>query len=484
MNRKRPFDKPPLWIATRQVHFNKDLRYQPPPDTERLLYEVADRSTISNKFDQTEEAYSCILANLLHADVMNAPLVYSRNSNAYVIERKRYGYDFYTYKTVIRLVDTMYEMGLVQGVKGRRYGNGRCRSSKIWATEKLLDRLSLTGGKVFIKPNKEVLFLKDEDKRLQDYPESNLSRAMRKQLHEFNEMLGALDISFTLDYPKLSDRAKSRVNKLCKLLSLSLSNQIVTPDSNPLGMSDRVREYTGKAIPTKYYIVLDHDAFLLNKLGGLPIILNINRDVNTMRRIFNLDWCHGGRFYHAPHTTMPSACRKTMVINGEPTVELDYSGLHIRMLYHRIGLDYQDECYVYDKTDKDNRIDRERMKLASLIVINSDDRQKAIKAIHDQCRKKDIHYPAGQSGSYSALVDRFEEYHEPIKEFFLKGKGLELQYLDSTIMASILERMTRKGIPALPVHDSVICPARHESSLHQVMVEEYEKVMGFKPVIG
>ena len=63
-----------------------------------------------------------------------------------------------------------------------------------------------------------------------------------------------------------------------------------------------------------------------------------------------------------------------MVINGEPTVELDYSGLHIRMLYHRIGLDYRDECYVYDKADKANRIDRERMKLASLIVINSDDR--------------------------------------------------------------------------------------------------------------
>ncbi len=160
------------------------------------------------------------------------------------------------------------------------------------------------------------------------------------------------------------------------------------------------------------------------------------------------------------------------------------SGLHIRMLYHRIGIDYRDECYVYDKADKANRIDRERMKLASLIVINSDDRQKAIKAVHDQCRKKGIHYPAGQSGSYRSLVDRFEEYHEPIREFFLKGNGLELQYLDSTIMASILERMTRRGIAALPVHDSVVCPARHEAFLHQVMVEEYEKVMGFKPVIG
>lgn len=71
----------------------------------------------------------------------------------------------------------------------------------------------------------------------------------------------------------------------------------------------------------------------------------------------------------------------------------------------------------------------------------------------------------------------------PIKKFLFSGQGLELQYQDSTIMASILERKTRQGIPALPVHDSVICPARHKEYLRQVMTEEYQKVMGFEPVI-
>jgi hypothetical protein len=50
-------------------------------------------------------------------------------------------------------------------------------------------------------------------------------------------------------------------------------------------------------------------------------------------------------------------------------------------------------------------------------------------------------------------------------------------------MASILERMTREGIPALPIHDSVICPDRHKEFLRQVMMEEYEKEMGFKPIV-
>jgi hypothetical protein len=154
------------------------------------------------------------------------------------------------------------------------------------------------------------------------------------------------------------------------------------------------------------------------------------------------------------------------------------------MLYNRIGIDYQGECYVYQKADQENKPDRERIKLASLIVINSSDRRTAIRAIHNQCRKKGLHYPAGQFGRYSALVDRFEQYHEPIRQFFLSGKGLELQYLDSAIMESILSHMTSEGIPALPVHDSVICQAKHEGFLRQVMVEEYQKVMGFEPVIG
>jgi hypothetical protein len=295
-------------------------------------------------------------------------------------------------------------------------------------------------------------------------------------------MLGSLDITFTFDYVDLADRPRSRVNKFYKFISTVFSSQVfILPDSVPVSKIVSVREH--KRLLTKYYTDLDHDGILSIKFGGLSINCAIDPVANAMRRVFNVDWFHGGRFYNAPHITLPSACRKTMIINGETTAELDYSGLHVRMLYNLIGIDYRDECYVYLKSDTDNRDDRERMKLASLIVINSDDRENAKKAIHNQCRKKSIHFPAGQSSCYYALIERFENYHAQIKRFLLSGKGLELQYQDSTIMASILERMMRRGIPALPVHDSVICPARHKNYLRQVMMEEYEKVMGFEPMI-
>ena len=482
MDKEQKAYKLPEWIATQKTYFNKDLRFRLVGDAERLLYEVADRTSIRKNYEKMEEAFSCILANLLHADAIDAPLVYSRSSNRYVIKQERYGYRFYTYKMMIRLIDAMYEMGLVQGVKGRKYSTGRCRPSKLWATDELLDLLYPSIDAVFIKPNDEVLYLKEDDKRLKDYGESDLTRSMRDQIHLFNEMLGSLDINFTFNYNNLADKPQSRVNKFYKFISTVLSNQvIIIPESIPITKIINVREH--KRLPTKYYTDLDHDAILSGKFGGLSINCAINPVANVLRRVFNVDWFHGGRFYNAPHITLPSACRSTMIINGEPTEELDYSGLHIRMLYNHLGIDYRNECYVYLKSDKANRDDRERMKLASLIVINSDERGKAQKAIHNQCRKKGIHYPAGQSGRYYALIERFEDYHALIKQFLLSGKGLELQYQDSVIMASILERMTRKGIPALPVHDSVICPARHKEFLRQVMMEEYEKAMGFMPII-
>jgi hypothetical protein len=484
------FKKSRYWIAANGIPLSKDIRYSLTPEAYRLLCKVSDRTTIRHNYDQMEEAFSCILANLYHADILNEPLIYSRNSNRYIIERQRYGYKFYTYDMVIRLVDAMYELGLIQGVKGRKVANGRNKPSKMWATDDLSDLISSMDNTMFIKRPGDVIQLKDEDKLVINYRDNNATWRMRRQLNELNEMLSSLDLAFQFNYGQLSDRAKAKIAKLNKLRSLIHTEQIqIANDTILLStlvrdiLRDNLSERYNKRHTTKYYVHYDHDAKLSNYLGGLEFSGTVNRDANFMKRVFNGDWQHGGRFYQAPHITIPSICRKSMIINGETTVELDYSGLHIRMLYHLIGVDYRDECYVYEKSDKANKPDRDRIKLASLIVINSDDRGKAIKAIHDQCRRKGINYPAGEFGRYRSLVDRFEDYHERIKEYFLKGKGLELQYLDSTIMANILDRLTKQNIPALPVHDSVICPAQHEDFLRQVMIEEYQKIMGFEPVI-
>jgi hypothetical protein len=402
-----------LWIATSGIPLNKDLRYDA-AEVMDLLLGVSDRTTIRRHYDQMGETFSCLLANLNNAETLNRAVIYSRSSNDYVIERERYGYDWYKFGLIVRLVDAMYELGLVEGVKGRIVANGQAKPSKIWASERLLDLFRQWGGTVFIKRTAEVIFLKDANKLLRDYRNNADTRQMRAQLFELNAMLSSLRITFKFNYAGLSSRPKPRIAKLMKIRNMVHTRQVEIEPHEAIRPSGYEREKYIASLYTKYYTQYDHDAFLSSEIGKLEFTGSINSDVNFMRRIFNVDWQHGGRFYHAPHITIPEACRKAMFINGEPAVELDYSGLHVRMLYNRIGIDYRDECYVYQKADQENKPDRERIKLASLIVINSSDRRQAIRALHNQCRKKDLHYPAGQFGRYSALVDRFEQHHEPI----------------------------------------------------------------------
>jgi len=81
------------------------------------------------------------------------------------------------------------------------------------------------------------------------------------------------------------------------------------------------------------------------------------------------------------------------------------------------------------------------------------------------------------------IIDAIHDKHPTITKYFASGKGLETQRLDSTILSNILDRFISNGIVALPVHDSLIVQHRFEDELRAAMVEEYEKIMGFAPVI-
>ena len=208
-----------LWIATSGIPLNKDLRYDA-AEVMDLLLGVSDRTTIRRNYDQMGEAFSCLLANLNNAETLNRAVIYSRSVNDYVIERERYGYDWYKFGLIVRLVDAMYELGLIEGVKGRIVANGQAKPSKIWASERLLGLFRQWGGRVFTKRTAEVLFLKDADKLLRDYRNNVATRQMRAQLFELNKMLSSLRITFTFNYAGLFSRPKPRITKLMKIRSM------------------------------------------------------------------------------------------------------------------------------------------------------------------------------------------------------------------------------------------------------------------------
>jgi len=220
------------------------------------------------------------------------------------------------------------------------------------------------------------------------------------------------------------------------------------------------------------------EEFLLKDIGINHLEIKFNKEL--LHRVFNRNdksFKSGGRAFGAVYQRIPSHLRKYIHINNEPTIEIDFSAYHIRMLYHMIGIDYQDDPY----TVCGGREYREAFKCASLVIINAKNEKKAMGAIHDELSDNNIPLPKVKN-PLRWMVNRFKEAHQQISEFICSDYGVKLQNKDSNIMNAILiKRLMEKGILGLSLYDSVIVAKQHEDVLREMMTLEYENVMGFRP---
>jgi hypothetical protein len=51
-------------------------------------------------------------------------------------------------------------------------------------------------------------------------------------------------------------------------------------------------------------------------------------------------------------------------------------------------------------------------------------------------------------------------------------------HLDSQIMMAVTVALIEDGIPSVPVHDSIIVPARFEGQAKAIMIESWERFSG------
>lgn len=199
-------------------------------------------------------------------------------------------------------------------------------------------------------------------------------------------------------------------------------------------------------------------------------------------RIFNRDWEHGGRLARSEAMILKGRryARSFIKIGGADVAELDYSGMHLRMLYHLIGRDMKSDPYVlFPKQSADMR---KIAKKVNLVCINALDKSKALYAIKKELEKKGLRLPRGLT--ISDVMQRFMEVHAPIQEYFFSGVGLLLMCHESHIARSIMDYFSKRGIPCLPIHDSFVVPAEYEDELHMMMIKAYKWEMGkFNPVI-
>lgn len=207
------------------------------------------------------------------------------------------------------------------------------------------------------------------------------------------------------------------------------------------------------------------------RVRGSLIIDKISLKINLYDKHLN------GRLYVSPICTMSKIDRSTITINGESTVEVDYSSLHPRMLYHLCGLSpFEGDLYQIPS------LPRKVSKKAFLTMINASDIKKTKKSL---CRSYEFRELRREGLGYRECADRINrglneliQKHLGISSFMNSGIGTTLMYIDSLICLNVLRRYYKEtGRLALPIHDSFIVVKRDECIIHRIMNEVYVDVV-------
>ena len=347
---------------------------------------------------------------------------------------------------------------MVEYRKGSEYsGVSRIRMRKVLFDYYKKGNSVLKQHQIEVHPNTNCIVLRKEDtsgnKVDSDYKETNKIKRMRSLLTEYNNLLR--------------------------------QNFIAVPD------------YPKKCITKEYFN---------NKLKRY-ISQNKRIDFNQkfVRRIFNGDFNHGGRFYGGFWFSLSAEWRKHIRINNNPVVEIDYSGIHIILLYGLKKLDYwrkhKTDPYTLDKktmkqeypeikTDEDKLKFRELVKQVILVSLNSNDETSTCKSIihsitnevdeegnkkfewfrntYSQYDKKKDKKVLGHN-VIKKLIGHIKDKHVDIREYFNSKQGSWVQNLDSLIAEQIIKFYTMEGIPVLCVHDSFIIDSSYIWDLEQRM---------------
>jgi len=329
-------------------------------------------------------------------------------------------------KKLIPIINAVKDAGLIimakgsytaPGFKGNR--NTRIRTSEelqSWFAQAKLEREDIGRAE-----GAEIIVLKDDKKNQIEYEDTDKTNRMRKELQAYNELIAS---SF-IDIPSLEEpKIKQKEN------------------------------------------------------GGTRVIRIDDCGPRTRRIFSRSDWDMNGRFYGGWWQRINSDWRTQIFINDEPTIEVDFQGLHINLLYAELGEkvvgDPYDVSPIKFQWFTDQQV-RTWIKRLVLTALNAKDKSSAYRAFRDG---------ADQDGKklMNEELDWFLEVfltRNPTRSNFLfSDKGIQLMRIDSDITAHIHRHFTERGIPVLSVHDSYIVDYRRVSELREAMAEASEAVVG------
>jgi len=218
--------------------------------------------------------------------------------------------------------------------------------------------------------------------------------------------------------------------------------------------------------------------------------------------IFHDEFDLHGRIYTGKygHQGLTKIERHTICFDDESSVELDYSALHPRMVYHLEGIDFQDDPYQLwgRDTTPDQRL---LAKITLNSAINATGRNAAVAACNCKLRLKtsndDYRQPqviqkakklsralenSGQR--FQQIYDLALKHHKNVGHYFRTGIGRRLMTIDAQIALEVLYHFAKQSIPCLGVHDSFIVPEHAKNELREIMIRSCERLLHYCPIVN
>jgi hypothetical protein len=225
----------------------------------------------------------------------------------------------------------------------------------------------------------------------------------------------------------------------------------------------------------------------------------------SLRQIHIGNWNRGLRLYTSgvlSAQSLKKPIRRTMTIDCEETIELDFSSMVPRMAYHSVGIDAYGDIYRLHEVfpllrsfAPDDKaffsFVRSVLKKAMNTMFNVLGRKEAKRAVAFNCRRYLSHdryryfFSEVELLCFSELVDRIAKVHPEICHLFRYTTGIEMMTSEALIMLLSLMDITSTGRPALGIHDSIVCKISDAEFVESVMIKNYAwRFPGFKPEIN
>jgi hypothetical protein len=175
---------------------------------------------------------------------------------------------------------------------------------------------------------------------------------------------------------------------------------------------------------------------------------------------------------------LPKEERAHLTINGQRTVELDYSQLHPSILFARVGRPLDFDLYTLPGLDS-----------PALREVGKDTFMRLLNRTADKGGSAEVRMRAGDRKLLPADVTpedymrRFLVQMAPIGQWLSTGEGTRLQREDSDLAIEVMAKMMNLGAVVLPVHDSFVVEKEHSDSLMLAMRNSYERKYGITPLI-